>query len=678
MEDCEMEEPESICRPLACDLQMKQSKCVQEYTDGLDESCLDNLGGVADKLLELSMITEDELQEIKSKTRTFETLVPILMNKGSHLHSLVEKINELKNQRDQEKGKQMQATNKHEATMQNEMRLLQSADPSEDWSLKVFLDKIAVRIDPTDMIRIKHLISGEPGFDKMVLEKLTDAWTLFTHLRNMNKLNRFNVIYLQSLLWHIERTDLVEIFADFCSENEKRPLYLHVPNSEPENGYTFVKVYIKGDISTLDDNELETQRLQVSQLLKVPMEFVFLVGMEPSNSIVLTFMVPEKSIEIFKRRKENRVSVAGISVEFIDGVLTLKEISSSNPKQTIEENFLQKQLQELLKKEKKLKTELDQTSLQLLEQEKTECLRVQHQALVKQQTLMESDLQSVFEESNMYREMFHKALQVMGRLNISNDIVKNGISHSEVPMLKIQSCLVLYRKLLAEVQSTTLNMGAVLQLLDVKSALSAMQERQKFVDVVKHVQDSVHRMERRTGSLQIENYILHSTVVLTGMSEGLFEQVILREDMPHFQERPRFGLNVVCSPAVVEVAEGISPRMKQFLREMSKELTPEECNTLRANLKLDDREKQLLETNSVCLLEVALIKELLAGKGEGIENMLHDILGTIDREDLINKYSPQQAQANVRVKAGRTSAGKPRYIRVHGRSQKLHKVKAGK
>ena len=66
-----------------------------------------------------------------------------------------------------------------------------------------------------------------------------------------------------------------------------------------ENGYRYLKFYIGGDLSQMTGVRLEEFRLRVSRLLCIPLEFVFIAGIEPSNSLLLTFMLPENSVEIF-------------------------------------------------------------------------------------------------------------------------------------------------------------------------------------------------------------------------------------------------------------------------------------------------------------------------------------------------------------------------------------------
>lgn len=59
-----------------------------------------------------------------------------------------------------------------------------------------------------------------------------------------------------------------------------------------ENGYEYVKFHISGK-EKLDRNKLEELRMLVSRVICVPLSFIIVSGIEATNSILITFMVPE-------------------------------------------------------------------------------------------------------------------------------------------------------------------------------------------------------------------------------------------------------------------------------------------------------------------------------------------------------------------------------------------------
>lgn len=59
-----------------------------------------------------------------------------------------------------------------------------------------------------------------------------------------------------------------------------------------ENGYEYIKFHIAGR-EKMNRHKLEELRMHVSHALCVPVEYIIASGIEATNSILVTFMVPE-------------------------------------------------------------------------------------------------------------------------------------------------------------------------------------------------------------------------------------------------------------------------------------------------------------------------------------------------------------------------------------------------
>lgn len=67
----------------------------------------------------------------------------------------------------------------------------------------------------------------------------------------------------------------------------------------PENGYKYVKFHIDGkDFKNYHRSDIEHLRTRVATLLCVPLQYVFIRGIEPSSSLVVTLMIPEMYVDI--------------------------------------------------------------------------------------------------------------------------------------------------------------------------------------------------------------------------------------------------------------------------------------------------------------------------------------------------------------------------------------------
>lgn len=65
-----------------------------------------------------------------------------------------------------------------------------------------------------------------------------------------------------------------------------------------ENGYQFIKFHVAGGLDTFQRPHLEHVRRTVAQLLGCQPEHVFVAGIEPSNSLVVTLMVPAAYVDL--------------------------------------------------------------------------------------------------------------------------------------------------------------------------------------------------------------------------------------------------------------------------------------------------------------------------------------------------------------------------------------------
>ncbi|XP_052236845.1 uncharacterized protein LOC127848420 isoform X2 [Dreissena polymorpha] len=150
-----------------------------------------------------------------------------------------------------------------------------------------------------------HPNSCAGGIQSHVLEEIKTVRSLFRLLKNREFLNRENMVYLQILLKVAGRMDLVEKVIDFA-KSMGDTLYYYPATREPENGYKYVKMHVEGiDFSNSDNMYIQDLKQRLSMALFVPMQFILLAGIEPSSSLLITFMVPEEYIELMVKRLTN-------------------------------------------------------------------------------------------------------------------------------------------------------------------------------------------------------------------------------------------------------------------------------------------------------------------------------------------------------------------------------------
>lgn len=218
--------------------------------------------------------------------------------------------------------------------------------PSEDWQLNVLLLKVSQALSEDDLTKFKFLCTGHNGIPCGVLERLTSHEKLFAYLRQQRMISRDNLLLLQAFLWHVARPDLHAVAADFARRRGDT-LYFYAPQTHPEEGFQHVRFHVAGGLGRFRRRELETLRSQVSTLLFVPPEFVFLSGVEPDHPVTLTFMVHrncQTPLPDLLQGHSDHFSSLGIDRMWVQGT----ELPLSGPTPLVMESELEKEVSDLL------------------------------------------------------------------------------------------------------------------------------------------------------------------------------------------------------------------------------------------------------------------------------------------------------------------------------------------
>lgn len=256
--------------------------------------------------------------------------------------------------------------------------------PSDDWEMNVFLKELADGLTDEDLKTMKHFVSGFHGTRKGVLESIKDPLDFFQHLRHRLILTRDNIVVLQSMLWHLGRKDLHNKFVKFA---KKRGNIIHFYNSKdkPENGYEYLHFHVAGK-EKMNRNKLEELRALVSRVLCVPSEFIVVTDIEATNSILITFMIPEGYsniiLELNDKDKEYLGS-KGVDAVLCNGeTINCTAIHTTGQEESISKN---EEVMMLLDQRRKTDQELESLQQQLLEKDRQirNCQKSLHE--IKQQ-----------------------------------------------------------------------------------------------------------------------------------------------------------------------------------------------------------------------------------------------------------------------------------------------------
>ncbi|GFR80699.1 poly [ADP-ribose] polymerase [Elysia marginata] len=221
-----------------------------------------------------------------------------------------------------------------------------------------------------DTLILQSLAIGSQGVPKGVMSRLTTPEMFFTYLREQMMISRDNLLLLQAFLWHLQRKDLHELAAEYA-RRIGNTLYFYAPQEQPEDGFKHIQFHVEGNLDRFQRSDLEALRATMARLLFVPQEFIFLSGVEPSNSLTLTFMIHEQYVDplkdLFKEHSDSfgKLGVDGISVndsEYIDPTLAVRRRASAPAS-----GATQEQLRALYERSRRLENQVAQSEIRSLE-----------------------------------------------------------------------------------------------------------------------------------------------------------------------------------------------------------------------------------------------------------------------------------------------------------------------
>ncbi|XP_061179435.1 protein mono-ADP-ribosyltransferase PARP14-like [Saccostrea echinata] len=234
----------------------------------------------------------------------------------------------------------------------------------QDYELNNFLQKLADEVTEEDLRKLKALLHGDGGLQRRTSASIESAVDYFTVLKERLYLNRENLIFLQACLWNIGRRDLHRKCVEFAKSSEKI-LHFYCPKETPENGYQFIKFHVAGGLDTFQRLQLEHVRRTVAQLMGCLAEHVFVAGIEPSNSLVVTLMVLASYVDLLPcADKHELVLLRAVDV---DKIIIKETVEIEIP---CYGGYHASEIRNILRRMKDLERQLDSTQQALLEAEK--------------------------------------------------------------------------------------------------------------------------------------------------------------------------------------------------------------------------------------------------------------------------------------------------------------------
>ncbi|XP_064618131.1 uncharacterized protein LOC135482191 [Liolophura sinensis] len=197
--------------------------------------------------------------------------------------------------------------------------------PPENFKLKAFLVKLSKEMTQEDLEYMKDMFKGNGGIGRGVLESLTLPVHFFDRLQTAGFLSMNNIVVLQALVWHTGRKDLYQQTVSFAEQVEN-VVYTCDPTPVAENGFKYTRFHLKCD---LNKEKIEELRAVVARWMSVPTHLVCVAGVQPSESWIITLMVPDIDTldlsEVIRRHRDWLVHKDIDRFEIDDKVINLTE-----------------------------------------------------------------------------------------------------------------------------------------------------------------------------------------------------------------------------------------------------------------------------------------------------------------------------------------------------------------
>lgn len=495
------------------------------------------------------------------------------------------------------------AHNPSSNTDDDEKEELTMPAPPQDWAFNDLLIAIANQMTNEDLDEAKARFKGPDGLGRRLLETIKTPLELFDSLQKHAFLDRNNLLYLQILLYKLGRLDLFDRAVDYA-QRIGGVITFRKPPAEPVNGYQYVQFHIEGtDFRKYKRSSLEALRMRLVQLLFVPPEYVIIAGIEPSSSLIITFMIPVRFVKyleaaIEKRTPAKELTDFGIDmIQLNDQTVNLHGVEGAEIVETEEQIKLKTVYEQL------------QTTTDILEDREIECLKLQRR---------------LDEMMRSQENLNEKAKAMLVNLMHTTRVKQT------VPRLSNQSALAFFKHSLKQAKTLKYDKDVIDMLLDAQA--SVLNTRWKDIQ------------DMQIGALRIENQGLRSQLLLVQAANKRL-QIWTVLDNKEFQKQLLQNLMLSVAGVAQEIKAQIqiqfNPVVMEILTVLSRMLSPKDKQRLVATYvwsEDDELTKYMRKQDSVFLAGL-LVKEIqLTGREVVFEDFIMRKLTEVKRIDLRDKF----------------------------------------
>lgn len=482
--------------------------------------------------------------------------------------------------------------------------------PPVDWDLNKLLLDIGQEMTIEDLGAAKMMFKGLEGLGRKLLSETKTAFELFDSLQMRCFIDRDNLLYLQGMLYKINRMDLFERVADYASRTLEEAIHFKPPAKEPANGYKYLQFHIEGkDVEkTYTKSSLQDLRATAAKIMGVPQQFIIIAGIEPSASLLITLMIPESFVKYLESALGRSEFLKYLEILQVDTVLidqTQWKVNGIEAK-AIVPNRQQQRHSDIYKKLLDVENKLEESEIM--------CLKLKRRLKVK-----ETENEGLGDPLKVFLI----------------DMLYRAYSNRKVPQLFKQSALSFYKFCLKQIEILGVNREVkelIHNLLDAYGLVVAIRFQDSEAFCVMRLMSNATELQAKAYQhqipkprMQFENRPTELEKRAASFLEKKAEAFLQSRVQVRQMTRIQFGEPVIRD--LREISELLSEEEKQQLKD--KYVWPIE----------ESLTKRIQQKDGV-FLACLLCKEIHStGSDVDIGDFITKQLKDINREDLVQKFS---------------------------------------
>lgn len=169
-----------------------------------------------------------------------------------------------------------------------------------------------------DMDEILSLFAGTGVLEEGVLSDLTSVEELMDVLQEYRFVSRDNMYHLQNLIMRLDDSDLYTQAVQY-TRHHLDIIFFYQELEETPKGFDIVRCFVSGrDFTRLTRESIELVRFKIASLLFMPAHFIYVVGIEPGQKVIISLMLMERyAQELSEMVKEGLPELCLVSVNAV-------------------------------------------------------------------------------------------------------------------------------------------------------------------------------------------------------------------------------------------------------------------------------------------------------------------------------------------------------------------------